>query len=109
VDIISKNNVLLRKRDEVASSGVVIATLIVDRESGDLIAGPDVSAQGMNGLIDQKTLRQAEESLRKFLKKRSRGGFSHGYLVSRTKNVLSRQIYQAARVRPIILPVISEL
>lgn len=109
VDIISKNQVLLRKRDEVASSGVIIATLIVDRESGDLIAGPDLSAQGLNGQIDDKVLRRAEESLKNFLTKRSKGGFSHGYLVSRTKNVLSREIHRQSKIRPMILPVISEL
>jgi ribonuclease J len=109
VDIISKNQVLLRNRDEVASSGVIIATLIVDRESGDLIAGPDLSAHGLNGQIDDKALKRAQESLTNFLKKRSKGGFSHGYLVSRTKNVLSREIHRQSQIRPLILPVISEL
>jgi ribonuclease J len=109
VDIISKNQVLLRNRDEVASSGVIIATLIVDRESGDLIAGPDLSAQGLDGQIGDKTLQRAQESLKNFLQKRSKGGFSHGYLVSRTKNVLSREIHRQTQTRPLILPVISEL
>jgi ribonuclease J len=109
VDIISKNQVLLRKRDEVVSSGVIIATLIIDRESGDLIAGPDLSAQGLNGQIDDKALRKAEESLKNFLAKRAKGGFSHGYLVSRTKNVLSREVHRHSKIRPMILPVISEL
>lgn len=109
VDIIGNRNVILRQRDEVAASGVIIATLIVDRESGQLIAGPDVSAQGLDGQIDSKVLERAETDLRRFLEKRQKGGFSYGYLVSRTKSVLGRQIYRDAKIRPMILPVISEL
>ncbi|ACZ37757.1 MAG: ribonuclease J [Sphaerobacter thermophilus] len=109
VDIIGNRNVILRQRDEIAASGVIIATMIVDRDSRQLIAGPDVSAQGLDGQIDAKVLKRAEDELRRFLEKRQKGGFSYGYLVSRTKNVLSRQIYRDAKIRPMILPVISEL
>lgn len=109
VDILGNRNVILRNRDEIAASGIIVATLIVDRESGHLIAGPDVSAQGLDGQIDQKVLARAADDLRQFLEKRQKGGFSYGYLVSRTKNVLSKQIYRQAKVRPMILPVISEI
>lgn len=109
VDILGGRNVILRNREEIASTGVIIATMIIDRESGQLIAGPDVSAQGMNGAIDDKVLRRAEADLKRFLEKRKKGGFSYGYLVSRTKSVLSRQIYKDAKSRPMILPVISEI
>lgn len=109
VDNIGSRKYILRSRDEIAATGVIIATLIVDRDSGRLIAGPDVSAQGLDGQIDAKVLRQAEDELRRFLERRQKGGFSYGYLVSRTKGVLSRQIYRDAQIRPMILPVISEL
>ncbi|HET9016357.1 MAG TPA: ribonuclease J [Thermomicrobiaceae bacterium] len=109
VDILGNRNVILRQRDEIAKAGVIIATMIVDRESGNLIAGPDVSAQGLDGQIESWVLERAEDELKKFLEKRQKGGFSYGYLVSRTKNVLSRQIYRHAKMRPMIMPVISEL
>lgn len=109
VDIIGNRNFILRKRDEIAKGGVIIATLILDRESGHLLAAPDVSAQGLDGQIDGEVLERAADELRKFLERRQKGGFSYGYLVSRTKNVLSRQIYRQAKIRPMILPVISEL
>ncbi|MBX6341722.1 MAG: ribonuclease J [Thermomicrobiaceae bacterium] len=109
VDLIGNRNFILRERDEIAASGFIIATLVVDRENGTLIAGPDLSAQGLDGQVDAKVLREAAAELTRFLERRQKGGFSYGYLVSRTKNVLGRQIYRKARIRPMILPVISEI
>ena len=109
VDIVGGKNVILRRSDEIAASGFIIAVLVVDRESRQLIAGPELSAHGLDGQIDGATLKRAEDDLRKFLTRRQKGGFSYGYLVSRTKQVLSRQIYRQAKIRPLILPVVSEL
>jgi len=109
VDFVTSQQAILRRRDEIATSGVIIATFVIDRETGGLIAGPEVSAQGLNGQISDEVLEKVTNEFRRFLQKRQKGGFSHGYLVSRTKNVLGRQIYRRAKTRPLILPIISEL
>lgn len=109
VDIIGNRNVILREEEKVAASGVVIATLIVNRETGKLLASPDVSAQQLDGQVSEKTLKRASEELKTFFEKRQKGGFSYGYLVSRTKSVLARSIYHEAKIRPMILPIIAEL
>ncbi len=109
VDIINNRQVILRNRDEIAASGFIVANLLVDHESRQLITGPTITAQGLDGQIDPKVLRRAEEELQKFLERRQKGGFSTGYLVSRTKGVLSRQIYRQTKMHPLILPVVSEL
>ncbi|MCM8747570.1 ribonuclease J [Thermomicrobiaceae bacterium CFH 74404] len=109
VDFVTSQQAILRRRDEIATSGVIIATFVIDRETGGLIAGPEVSAQGLNGQISDEVLEKVTDEFRRFLEKRQKGGFSHGYLVSRTKNVLGRQLYRRAKTRPLILPIISEL
>ncbi len=109
VDIISNREVILRNRDEIAASGFIVASLVVDRESRQLIVGPAITTHGLDGQIDAKVLRRAEEELEKFLARRQKGGFSTGYLVSRTKGVLSRQIYRQTKMHPLILPVVTEL
>ena len=109
VDIVSNRNAILRNRDEIAASGFIVASLVVDHESRQLIAGPALAAHGLDGHVDAKVLKRAEEELQKFLERRSKGGFSTGYLVSRTKGVLSRQIYRQTKLRPLILPIVSEL
>ena len=108
VDIIGNRNVILREEDKVAASGVIIATLIVNRDTGKLLAAPDVSAQQLDGQVSEKTLKKAADELKTFFEKRQKGGFSYGYLVSRTKRVLARSIYHEARIRPMILPIIAE-
>lgn len=109
VDILGPKQVILRNRDEIADNGFIIATLVVDHETRQLITGPHLVAQNLNGDVNDQMLRAAESDLRKFLERRSKGGFSTGYLVSRTKGVLSRYIYRQARVRPLIMPVVTEL
>lgn len=109
VDIINNRQVILRNRDEIAASGFIVASLVVDHESRQLITGPTIIAQGLDGQIDPKVLRRAEQELQKFLERRQKGGFSTGYLVSRTKGVLSRQIYRQTKMHPLILPIVSEL
>ncbi len=109
VDIVSNRHAILRNRDEIASSGFIVASLVVDHESRQLIAGPALAAHGLDGEIDPKVLKRAEDELQKFLERRAKGGFSTGYLVSRTKGVLSRQIYRQTKLRPLILPIVSEL
>ncbi len=109
VDIVSNREVILRNRDEIAASGFIVASLVVDRESRQLIVGPAITTHGLDGQIDAKVLRRAEEELEKFLARRQKGGFSTGYLVSRTKGVLSRQIYRQTKMHPLILPVVTEL
>jgi ribonuclease J len=109
VDIISNRHAILRNRDEIAASGFVIASLVVDHETRQLVVGPKLTGQGLDGHIDDRVLRRAEEELEKFLQRRQKGGFSTGYLVSRTKGVLSRQIYRQTKIHPLILPVVTEL
>jgi ribonuclease J len=109
VDIIGQKNAILRNRDEIAADGFIFATMVVDRDSRRVIAGPTLTAQGLDGQVDEQALRKAEEELRRFLEKRQKEGFSTGYLVSRTKGILSRQLYRQTKNRPLILPVVSEL
>ncbi|MGA7669074.1 MAG: ribonuclease J [Nitrolancea sp.] len=109
VDIVSNRQVILRNRDEIAEHGFIVASMVVDRESRQLIAGPTIAVQGLDGEIDAKVLHRAEDELQKFLARRQKGGFSTGYLVSRTKGVLARQIYRQTKLHPLILPVVSEL
>lgn len=109
VDIVGKKTAILRNRDEIAGSGFIIATLILNRETRQLIAAPKLTTQGLNGQIDENTLRKAEEELRKFLERRQKGGFSASYLISRTKGVVSRHIFRQSQVHPLVLPIITEI
>jgi ribonuclease J len=103
-------NVVLRRRDSLATAQVVIATVVVDLERGVLIAGPELTGKGFDDEDSQKLIWGAEQELRGYLERQLRkGGMSYGYLVSRVKDITARYIYQKAKLRPMILPVVTEL
>jgi ribonuclease J len=103
-------NVVLRHRDSLAEAQVIIATVVVDLEHGVLIAGPELTGKGFDDEDSQKLIYAAEQELRNYLERQlKKGGMSYGYLVNRVKDVVARYIFQKAKLRPMILPVVTEL
>jgi ribonuclease J len=103
-------NVVLRRRDELAKAQVIIATVVVDLERGVLIAGPELTGKGFDDEDSQKLIYLAEQELRGYLERQlKKGGMSYGYLVGRVKDVVARYIFQKTKLRPMILPVVTEL
>ena len=103
-------NVVLRHRDQLANTQVIIATVVVDLERGILIAGPELTGKGFDDEDSQELITAAERELKNYLERQLRkGGMSYGYLVSRVKDTVARYIFQKAKLRPMILPVVTEL
>jgi ribonuclease J len=100
---------ILRDREHLADDGVVVVTIVVDRESGELIAGPDLVAKGLKPELNDGALAEAERELRKTLERRARGEPQYGHLVSRAKETVSKSLYRRSKSRPMILPVVTEL
>ena len=101
--------VTLRDRDNLTSDGVVVVTLVLDRESGELIAGPDLVARGLKPELQNGALREAEQELRRLLERRSKGEPQYGYIVQRAKEAVGKALYRRSKSRPLILPVVTEL
>jgi ribonuclease J len=103
-------NVVLRHRDSLAEAQVIIATVVVDLEHGVLIAGPELTGKGFDDEDSQKLVYAAEQELKNYLERQlKKGGMSYGYLVNRVKDVVARYMFQKAKLRPMILPVVTEL
>src|SRR5690606_20160191 len=75
--------VILRDREPLADDGVGVVPVVVNRESGEIIAGPDLVARGLRPELDGTALSEAERELRRALERRSRGEPQYGYLVGR--------------------------
>ena len=101
--------VTLRDREHLADDGVVVVTMVVDRESGKLIAGPDLVAKGLRPELENGALREAEQDLRRTLERRSKGEPQYGYMVQRAKEVVGKSLYRRSKSRPMILPMVTEL
>jgi ribonuclease J len=103
-------NVVLRHRDQLATAQVVIATVVVNLERGELIAGPELTGKGFDDEDSRLLIEGAERELRGYLERQLRkGGMSYGYLVRKVKDIIARYIYQKSKLRPMILPVVTEL
>ncbi len=101
--------VVLRTRENLTKDGFVVATLVIDRVSGELIAGPELVGKGLANELNQNVLREAAGELRRTLEKRKKGSPQYGYMVQRTKETIGRALYRRSRTRPLILPVVTEL
>jgi ribonuclease J len=77
--------VTLRDRDNLTNDGVVVVTLVLNRETGELIAGPDLVARGLRPELQNGALREAEQDLRRLLERRSKGEPQYGYIVQAGK------------------------
>jgi ribonuclease J len=101
--------VVLRDRRRLAADGVLIAAVAVDRETGELIGGPDLVSRGIVDPKQDEILDEAREILIRALESVQQAEPSYGFLVGKIREVLSGFIYERARRRPMILPVVTEV
>jgi len=101
--------VVLRDRHRLASDGVLIASIVVDHESGDLLSGPDFISRGFVDPSQDEVLDDARVTLSKSLDKALRQAHESGVVANRIREVLSGFIYERTRRRPMILPVVTEV
>jgi ribonuclease J len=101
--------VVLRDRDNLTDDGVVVVTLVLNRDNGELVAGPELVGTGLKRELANGALKEAERDLRRMLDRRRKGEPQYGYVMQRTKETVARSLYRRSRSRPLILPVVTEL
>jgi ribonuclease J len=104
-----EGQVALRTRENLTDDGLVLVAIVVDRESGKVLAGPELVATGLRPELSNGALKEAERDLMRMLERRSPGEPQYGYLVQRTKEIVGRSLYRRSKSRPLILPVVTEL
>ena len=102
-------NAVLRTRDNLTEEGFIIASLVVSRTDGELIAGPDLNGQDLGPELKNGALREAERELKRSLSRRRKGAPQFGFLAQSVKESVANTLYRRTRSRPLILPVITEL
>lgn len=100
---------VLRERDRLAEDGVVIASLVVDKMTGEVISGPDLIARGFADAEGDLLMEGARERILETLEGRSRGEAEYSFVVQKVHEAVGRHIYKQTRRRPMILPVVTEL
>jgi ribonuclease J len=105
-------NVVLRDRRRLATDGVLFVSATLDRETGEVLSGPDFVTRGFlqldsndwDGLFDE-----ARERVAFALEGDERRRPDVGYLVGKVRDTLNSFVYERTRRRPMILPVITEV
>ncbi len=102
--------VVLRDRQHLSRDGVVIAAVTLDRQSGSLVAGPDIVSRGFIYMRESDELiEKAKEQVRRAVDHHNGGQVEYGFAVQKIKESLGKFIFDQTRRRPMILPVVTEI
>ncbi|MGB3305270.1 MAG: ribonuclease J [Thermomicrobiales bacterium] len=101
--------VVLRTRENLTDEGFVLVNIVLDRQTGELIAGPELLGKGLKPELNNGALHEAARELKRTLERRRKGEPQYGYVAQRAKETVSRALRRRSRSRPLVLPVVTEL
>jgi ribonuclease J len=101
--------VVLRDRRQLASDGLLVATVGLDRDTGSVRLGPEVVARGlMDPELSEDLLREARAEVATAVR-----GAGHRpdlpLLQGAIHDSLSRLLWKRTRRRPMVIPLVTEL
>ncbi len=102
-------NSVLRDRQHLSESGVVIVSIVVDEYSGQIVSGPDIYTRGfVYEKESEELLVAAKLEISKALNHSiDRGVYDWGKLKTVMKDTTSDFIWKRNKRRPVIVPIIS--
>ncbi len=104
-------SVVLRDRKHLAEDGMMIIVATIERESGKVVAGPDIVSRGFVYVRESEELLDEAKMLMKGVMDDcfDRGVREWGNIKSAMRDALSDYIYQKTKRSPMILPIIMEI
>lgn len=104
-------SVVLRDRKHLAEDGVMIIVATIDRETGNVLAGPDIVSRGFVYVRESEQLIDEAKQLMKQVMEncRDRNIREWGNIKSAMRDALSDYIYSKTKRSPMILPIIMEV
>ena len=99
---------VLRDRKHLSEDGMLIVVLGFDRETGELVSGPDIISRGfVYAKENEELLDGAKEAVLRLLEKRMYEFNSTSALKEAVRETLKRYIYDTIRRDPMILTIIT--
>lgn len=104
-------NIVLRDRKQLSQDGILIVVVTMNRESGLIMAGPDIVSRGFVYVRESEhLLEEAKVKVKCALDKCvDRGVTEWSSIKSQIKDSLGKFLYEKTRRRPMILPIIMEV
>ncbi|HHW42217.1 RNase J family beta-CASP ribonuclease [Desulfofundulus thermobenzoicus] len=104
-------NIVLRDRRQLSQDGILIVVVTINRELGQVVAGPDIVSRGFVYVRESEhLLEEARDKVKSALEKCNDRGLSEWAAIkSQVRDVLGKFLYEKTRRRPMILPIIMEV
>lgn len=99
---------VLRDRSHLADDGVVVVTVGIDHDTGEIVYGPDLDSHGM---MDDPTavLEKAADSVRSAIAAHDSGRTDHAEMQKTVRKAAGKVIRDETARRPVIIPIIMEV
>jgi ribonuclease J len=103
-------SVVLRDRRVLSQDGIFIVIVTVDKDTGQVVSGPDLISRGF---VHQQTsdalLESARQQVLATINKPGRGTPEWQVIKNSIRDSLSRFLYEQMRRRPMIIPIVVEV
>src|SRR2546425_819976 len=102
--------VVLRDRRHLAEDGILVVTLILDRDTGILRAGPDLVSRGViEPELSAKLMTDARRAAKQTIARFADTHADVNLLSEALHDAVQKTIYKQTRRRPMVIPVITEI
>jgi ribonuclease J len=110
VDIGGVDEAVLRDRRRLAGDGVVIVSVAMDRQTGEILGEPEMIARGVAAEARAKpALGAACEAVDRALRRLDPSEVDVAFVHDRVREVTLSVLRQQASIRPLVLPVVVEV
>jgi len=102
---------VLRDRQILAESGILVVALTIDRQTGSVVAGPEIASRGFVYMREAEELMgEVKSAIREALAARGESPVIDAELIGGTvRSAVRRFINQRFERKPIVIPVILEV
>ncbi len=103
--------VVLRDRKQLAQDGILIVVMAINKESGLMVAGPEIISRGFVYVRESEALlEEARERVKVSLETLEDGKITEwGAVKGLVRDTLGKHLYEKTHRRPMILPIIVEV
>jgi len=103
------DHVVLRDRQHLASDGMIVIVIAVDKRSGRVVGKPDVVSRGFVDVEESEELLERTRDMVVAALEGANHIAESGAIHSKVKEAIAKFLYQETRRRPMVLPVAVEV
>lgn len=104
-------NIVLRDRKQLSQDGILMVAVVMEKETGLIMSGPDIVSRGFVYVRESEgLLEEAREKVKSVLYDCLEKKITEwAALKSAVRDVLGKYLYEKTRRRPMIMPIIMEI